>query len=72
MVQPYLMEGGGRNEDWSLTRREESRLNVFENMVLRKIFGPSRKKQETGENFVKKAYDFYRSPNIIRLIKPKR
>ena len=29
-------------EIWSLTLREESRLNVFENRVLRRIFGPKR------------------------------
>ena len=29
-------------ETWSLTSREERRLRVFENMVLRRIFGPKR------------------------------
>ena len=29
-------------ETWSLTLREERRLRVFENMVLRSIFGPKR------------------------------
>ena len=29
-------------ETWSLTLREERRLRVFENMVLRRIFGPKR------------------------------
>ena len=29
-------------ETWSLTLREERRLGVFENMVLRRIFGPRR------------------------------
>jgi hypothetical protein len=27
---------------WSLTMREKRRLRVFENMVLRRIFGPKR------------------------------
>jgi hypothetical protein len=31
-----------RYETWSFTLREESRLRVFENRVLRKIFGPER------------------------------
>jgi hypothetical protein len=31
-------------ETWSLTLREERRLRVFENKVLRKIFGPRRDK----------------------------
>jgi len=33
---------------WSLTLREERRLRVFENRVLRRIFGPKRDKV-TGE-----------------------
>ena len=35
-------------ESWSLTMRAEQRLRVFENMVLRKIFGP-KKDKVTGE-----------------------
>ena len=35
-------------ETWSLTLREECRLRVFENRVLRKIFGPKRD-EVTGE-----------------------
>jgi hypothetical protein len=35
-------------ETWSLTLREEHRLRVFENRVLRKIFGPKRD-EVTGE-----------------------
>jgi hypothetical protein len=31
-------------ETWYLTLREEHRLNVFENRVLRRIFGPNRDK----------------------------
>ena len=35
-------------ETWSLTLREERRLRVFENRVLRRIFGP-RKDEVTRE-----------------------
>ena len=35
-------------QTWSLTLREESRLSVFENRVLRRIFGPKRD-EATGE-----------------------
>jgi len=35
-------------ETWSLTLREERKLKVFENMVLRRIFGP-RRNEVTGE-----------------------
>jgi hypothetical protein len=40
-------------ETWSLTFREEHRLRVSENRVLRKIFGPKREKDEyRGENCI--------------------
>jgi len=35
-------------ETWSLRLREERKLRVFENMVLRRIFGP-RRGEVTGE-----------------------
>jgi hypothetical protein len=58
-------------ETWSLTLREEIKLRVFKNMVLRRIFG-SRMDEVTGEwrrmrneelNYL------YSSPNIVRVIK---
>jgi len=39
---PAVMYG---HETWSLTLREEHRLRVFENRVLRGIFGPKREKR---------------------------
>jgi hypothetical protein len=54
--------------------REECRLRVFENKVLRRIFGPKRD-ELTGEwrrLHNKELYALYSSPNIIRVIKPRR
>jgi len=61
-------------ETWSLKLREESRLRVFENRVLRRIFGPKRD-EVTGE--WRKLYnedlnDLYCSHNIVRVIKQRR
>jgi hypothetical protein len=61
-------------ETWSLTLREECRLRVFENRVLRRIFGPKRD-EVTGE--WRKSHNeelniLYSSPNIIRQIKSRR
>jgi hypothetical protein len=61
-------------ETWSLTLREEHRLRVFENRVLRRIFGPKRD-EVTGEwrrIHNDELYALYTSPNIIWVIKSRR
>jgi hypothetical protein len=53
------------------TLREEHKLRVFENRVLRRIFGPKRD-GVTGEwrrLHIEKLNDLFSSPNIIRVIK---
>jgi hypothetical protein len=58
----------------SLTLREEQRLRVFENRVLRRIFGS--KRDEATEDWRRlhneELNDLYSSPNIIRVIKSRR
>jgi hypothetical protein len=71
VVPPVVLYGC---ETWSLTLREEHRLRVFENRVLRSIFGPKRdevtgewRKLHNGE-----LHNLYSSPDIIRQIKSRR
>jgi len=55
-------------ETWSLTLREERKLRVFENMVLRRLFEP-RRDEVTGEwrrLHKEELNDLYSSPNIVR------
>ena len=61
-------------ETWSLTLREERKLRVYENMVLRRISGP-RRNEVTGEQrrlHNEELNDLYSSPNIVRVIKSRR
>jgi hypothetical protein len=58
-------------ETWSLTLREERRLGVFENRVLRSIFGAKRD-EVTGEWRKLRNEELnglYCSSNIVRVIK---
>jgi len=61
-------------ETWSHILREERRLRVFENRVLRRMFGPKRD-EVTGEGrklHTEKLNKLYSSPNIVRVIKWRR
>jgi hypothetical protein len=61
-------------ETWSLTLREEHRLRVFENRVLRRIFGPKRDEVTGGLRKLhnEELHSVYSSPSINRMIKPRR
>ena len=60
-------------ETWSLTLREEHRLRMFENWVLR-IFGPRRDEvtREWRKLHNEKLNELYSSPNIVQVIKWRR
>jgi len=71
VILPVILYGC---ETWSLTLREERKLKVFENRVLRRIFG-SRRDEVTGERrrlHNGELNDLYSSPNIVRVIKSRR
>jgi len=71
IILPVVLYGC---ETWSLTLRQERKLRVFGNMVLRRIFGP-RRDEVTGERrrlHNEELNDLYSSPNIVRVTKSRR
>jgi len=71
VILPVVLYGC---ETWSLTLREERKLRVFENRVLRRVFGP--KKDEVTGKWRKlhneELSDLYSLPNIVRVVKSRR
>jgi hypothetical protein len=71
IILPVVLYGC---ETWSLTLREERRLRVLENRVLRRVFGPKRD-EVTGEwrkLHNEELSDRYSLPNIVRVVKSRR
>jgi hypothetical protein len=66
IILPVVLYGC---ETRSLTLREEHRLRVFENRVLRRIFGPKRDEVagEWRKLYNKELHDLYSSPSIIKI-----
>jgi len=71
IILPVVLYGC---ETWSLTLREERRHRVFDNRVLRRVFGPKRD-EVTGEwrkLHNEELRDLYSLPNIVRVVKSRR
>ena len=71
IILPVVLYGC---ETWSLTLREERRLRVSENRVLRRIFGPKRDEVTREWRYLhnEELNDLYSSPNIFRVIKSRK
>jgi hypothetical protein len=71
IILPVVLYGC---ETWSLTLREENRLRVFDNRVLRIVFGPKRDEVTGGwrKQHSEELHNSYSSPSVIRMIKPRR
>ena len=71
IILPVVLYGC---ETWLLIFREERRLRVFENRVLRRVFG-SKRDEVTGEwrkLHNEELSDLYSVPNIVRVVKSRR
>jgi hypothetical protein len=68
IILPMILYGC---ETWSLTVPEKHKLKVFENRVLRRIFGPKRDGVAGGwrKQHNEELHDLYSSPSIIRMSK---
>jgi hypothetical protein len=67
VILPVVLYGC---ETWSLTLREEHRLWVFENRVLRRIFGPGREEDGSWRKLHNDEFHgLYSSSNIVRVFK---
>ena len=68
IILPVVLYG---SQTWSLTLREERRLRVFENRVLRRVFGPKRDEVtgEWRELHNEELSDLYSLRNIVRVVK---
>jgi hypothetical protein len=70
VILPVVLYGC---ETWSLTLREEHRLRVSKNGVLRRIFGPKREEDVSWRKLHNdELHSLYSSRNIIRVIKSRR
>jgi hypothetical protein len=71
IILPVVLYG---RETWSLAVREEHKLRVFENRVLRRIFGPKKDGVMGGwrQLYNEELHNLYSSPSIIRIIKSRR
>jgi hypothetical protein len=71
VILPVVLYGC---ETWSITLSEERRLRVFENRVLRRIFGPKMDMVagEWRKLHNEELHDRYSSPSIVRVIKSRR
>jgi hypothetical protein len=69
VILPVVLYGC---KTWSPTFREKHRLRVFENRVLRRIFGPKREEDGSWRKLCNELHSLYSSPNIVRVIKSRR
>jgi hypothetical protein len=65
-LKPVLIYG---SESWTLTKGDEEKLRIFERKVLRRIYGPTREKEELRIKYNHELYDLYKNPETVKTVK---
>jgi hypothetical protein len=66
VLKPVLIYG---SESWTLTKGDEEKLRIFERKVLRRIYRPTREKEEWRIKYNHELYDLYKNPEIVKTVK---
>jgi hypothetical protein len=69
LVRPVLMYGC---ESWSLSKKEENEINIFERNILRKIYGPTNDYGVWRIRYNQELYGLYNEADIIKMVKAAR
>jgi hypothetical protein len=66
LTRPVVLYGC---ENWTLTKTEEEKLNIFERKILRKIYGPSCVNGVWRMKYNDELYNIYKQLSIVKMIK---
>jgi hypothetical protein len=66
LIRPILALG---SESWTLTRKDENTLRIFERRILRKIYGPIKENNVWRSRYNHELYQLYNKPNIKKVVK---
>jgi hypothetical protein len=66
LIRPVVLYGC---ESWTLTKKEEEKLNIFERKILRKIYGPSCVSMVWRIKYNDEMYNIYKEPSTVKMIK---
>jgi hypothetical protein len=66
LIRPVVLYGC---ESWTLTKKEEEELNIFERKLLRKIYGPSCVNGIWRIKYNDKLYNIYKEPSTVKMTK---
>ena len=69
IIKPSVLYG---SETWTVTKKDEQRINIWERKVLRRMFGPVNERGERRLKTNKEIYQFYNGLKLVTVIKAQR